>query len=514
MSRAVDLPNDVESLKQLVLTQRAQLLSRQVEIEHLKLQIARLRRMHFGRSSEQLNDQIAQLEFKLEELETQEASVPAAPAPLPSTRSKSARRPLPEHLPRERIVHEPSSTCTCPQCGGALRALGEDVSEMLEYVPEHWKVLRHVRPKYSCAGCQNIVQAAAPSRPIERALAGPALLAHVLVSKYADHIPLYRQSQIYARERIELDRSTLGEWVGGATALIQPLLDALADYVLSAAKLHADDTPVPVLAPGTGKTKTGRLWTYVRDDRPAGSTDPPAVFFRYSPDRKGAHPTAHLKNFRGILQADGYAGFNGLYDRAAHPLIEAACMAHARRKFFDICEATQSPLAQEALERIAVLYQIEENIRGQDPHERRRVREQRSQPLLTDLHRWMLATVRTLSKKSDLAAAIHYSLTRWEALCRFCHDGCIEIDNNAAERALRAVALGRKNFLFAGADCGGERAAAMYGLIGTCKLNEIDPEAYLRFVLERIADHPINRIQELLPWNVAPMLTEKKKLAA
>jgi transposase len=508
MPRAGTLPNDIETLKRLLLERtaalelaQALLLSRQHEIEQLKLQIARLRRLHFGRSSEQLDEQIGQLELKLEELESEQASLPEPPPPA-TERRKSVRRPFPERLPRERVVHEPAATCTCPECGGVLRALGEDVAEMLEYVPQHWKVIRHVRPKYSCARCEQIVQVLAPSRPIARGVPGPGLLAHVLVSKYCDHLPLYRQSQIYARDGIELDRSTLAEWVGAATALMQPLGDALGAYVLAAEKLHADDTPVPVLAPGTGKTKQGRLWVYVRDDRPAGSTEAPAVWLRYSPDRKGKHPCEHLKDFGGILQADGYAGFNGLYDRAKLPPTEAACWAHARRKFYDIFKAMQSPLAQEALQRIGALYAIEEQIRGQLPEERQRVREEHSAPLLADLQRWLLATVRQLSKKSELAGAIRYALARWQALCRFCHDGRIEIDNNAAERELRAVALGRKNYLFAGADCGGERAAAIYSLIGTAKLNSLDPEAYLRLVLGRIAEHPINRIDELLPWNI------------
>ncbi len=520
MPHRAGLPNDIESLQRLVIegrtaleVARAQLLSRQLEIEHLKLQIARLRRMQFGRSSEQLDAAIDQLEFKLEELETEEARIPST-APRATHRRAPVRRSLPEHFPREPHVYQPPSTCACPECGGKLRPLGEDVAEQLEYVPEHWKVLRHVRPKYSCADCQQIVQAAAPSRPIERGLAGPGLLAHVLVAKYADHLPLYRQSQIYARTGVELDRSTLAEWVGAVSTLIDPLLGALGRYVLNAEKLHADDTPVPVLAPGTGKTKIGRLWTYVRDDRPAGSTAAPAVLFRYSPDRKGEHPREHLRDFRGILQADGYAGFNGLYERAQQPLTEAACMAHLRRKFFDIQQASDSPIALEALHRIRALYAIEEQIRGRPPDERRAMREARSAPLLAELHRWLLETVRQLSTKSELAGAIHYGLVRWQALCRFCHDGRIEIDNNAAERALRAVALGRKNYLFAGADCGGERAAAIYSLIGTCKLNSLDPEAYLRFVLERIADHPINRVNEFLPWNVAQSISRTEKLAA
>jgi transposase len=410
-------------------------------------------------------------------------------------KAKPVRRPLPSHLPREDAIHEPA--CLCPRCGGALRKLGEDVTEELEYVPSHFKVIRHVRPKLSCRSCEAIVQALMPSRPIERGLAGPGLLAHVLVSKYADHLPLYRQAEIYAREGVDLDRSTLAGWVGGTAALLRPLVDALAREVMAAGKLHADDTPVPVLAPGTGKTKTGRLWVYVRDDRPHGGTQPPGALFRYTPDRKGEHPREHLKPFAGALQADGYAGFDRLYGER---IVEVACWAHVRRKFHDIYAANGSPIALEALQRIGALYGVEDDVRGQPSNERCRVRQARAGPLLDQLRTWLDAALPKLSGKSDLAGAIRYARTRWPALLRYRDDGRLEIDNNAAERALRGVAIGRKNWLFAGSDKGGERAAAIYSLIETAKLNGLNPEAYLRDVLARIADHPVSHVDEMLPW--------------
>jgi hypothetical protein len=370
-------------------------------------------------------------------------------------------------------------------------------------------VLVQVRPKYLCGGCKTISQADAPLRPLARSYAGAGLLAHVLTSKYADHLPLYRQSEIYAREGVELSRSTLADWVGGASSLLNPLVNALADYVTSGGKLHADDTPVPVLQPGRGTTKTGRLWTYVRDDRvapnaPTGKAEPAAVWFAYSPDRKGEHPATHLKDFKGILQADGYAGFDRLY--AGGAIQEAACWAHVRRKFFDLHTLQASPLALEALNRIGAFYKIESEIRGKPPDERRRIRQLRTQPLMHELKAWFEQTLACVSKKSELAVSIRYALTRWVALTRFIDDGRIEIDNNAAERALRCVALGRKNFLFAGSDAGGERAAAIYSLIGTAKLNGIDPQAYLRYVITHINEHRVNKVAELLPWNVAAKL--------
>ena len=503
-----------EALKALVRAQHEQLLWRDSEIEHLKLLIAKLQRMQFGRKSEKLARQIEQLELRLEDLQAKpvenaglaesQSAPPALPLLIISTPVKPARRPLPDHLPRQTQRHEPKESA-CPDCGGALSKLGEDVSEMLEYVPASFFVVRHVRPKLSCTKCDHIVQAAAPTRPIERGVAGPGLLAHVLVSKYADHLPLYRQSEIYARYGVELERSTLADWVGGTSELLDPLVETLRRYVMAAGKVHADDTPVPVLAPGNGRTKTGRLWTYVRYDRPAGSMAAPAVWFAYSPDRKGEHPERHLRTFRGALQADAYAGFNQLYKEDGR-IQEVACWAHVRRKFYDLQEAHASPIAREALERIAALYAIEKEIRGRPPDERQQVRMLRSWPLLQSLRDWFEVSLTKLSRKSDTTAAIRYALGLWPALTRYCDDGRLEIDNNAAERALRVVALGRKNYLFAGSDTGGERAASIYSLIGSAKLNGLDPEAYLREVLSRIADHPITRIEELLPWNVAANL--------
>lgn len=492
-----NLPTDTEALQALVRQLAGAVKTQGLKIAQLEARIARLKRMQFGQSSEKITREIEQLELELDELHEEEGkSAAGRPSAVQALVEKPYRKPLPPHLPREEEVHEAS--CTCPNCGGQMRRLGEDVTEVLEYVPASFKVIRHVRPKLSCRVCETIVQRPMPSLPIERGRPGAGLLAHVLVSKYADHLPLYRQSEIYAREGVDLERSTLADWVGRSAALLEPLAAALRKEVMSSAVLHGDDTPVPVLAPGTGKTRTGRLWTYVRDGRPHRSEQPPTAAFFYSPDRKGEHPQAHLKSFRGILHADGYAGFNAVFERAE--VEEAACWAHVRRKFFDEQATNGSPIAGEAVNRVGMLYAIEDSIRGKPPDERQRIREDRAQPLLAELKAWLEATLPRLSAKTDLAKAIRYTLSRWDALARYIHDGRIEIDNNAAERAIRGVALGRKNYLFAGSDSGGERAAAIYSLIETCKLNDIDPEAYLRAIIARIADHPINRIVELLPW--------------
>jgi transposase len=461
------LQAELESQRQTLSQQDEQLRSSSEQIEHLKLIIEKLKRRMFGVKSEKMVVQLEQLELHLEELESTQAEMEAAvervtPAAEPKTRSR--RKPLPEHLPREVVTHLLHGNC-CPDCGGQLRQFGEDVSEQLEYIPDSFKVIRHVRPKFACSGCERVVEAPAPSRPIERGLAGPGLLAHVLVSKFADHLPLYRQSEIYARQGVAIERSTLAGWVGGASELLSPLVDAIQKHVLAGDKLHADDTPMPVLSPGSGKTRTGRLWTYVRDDRPAGEDTAPAVWFAYSEDRKGEHPRQHLKSFKGGLQADAYAGFHHLYGDG--DIYEVACWAHARRKFHEIHAIHASPTTTEALARIGALYGIEDEIRGKPADLRLAIRQARAGPLLDDLRKWMEKSLRSLSRKSETAAAIRYALSRWRALTRYTGDGRLEIDNSAAERALRAVALGRKNYLFVGSDCGGERAAAIYSLIGS-----------------------------------------------
>ena len=442
-------PHTVEGLLRVIEARDSELALFKLMVEKLKLQLLRRARAEFGTSSEQLAAQSTLIDS---------AVVPQVP-PVASSAKPAANNPvidrsLPAHLPREPQVHRPEATgahhdsagqpCGCSACGGRLRQIGQDVSEQLEYVPAHFKVIRHVRPKLACGRCQSIFQAAAPSRPIARGVAGPGLIAHVMVSKYCDHIPLYRLSGICARSGVHIDRSTMAGWVDQGDKLLDPLVAALGRYTLAAGKLHADDTPVPVLEPGLGRTRTGRLCVYVRDDRPAGATEPPAAWYQYTPDRKGEHPQRHLRHYRGVLQADAYGGWGKLYDTGQ--ITEAACWAHARRPWWDLYLSTgkaEDSIAAQALRRIAALYAFEKDIRGQSPDIRRSQRQARAGPLLDEMHAWLSSLVGHVSAKSDLARAIGYSLTRWQALTRYRDDGRIEIDNNAAERALRGVALGR-----------------------------------------------------------------------
>jgi transposase len=512
---AAALPTDPTALRAFALSLQAELYAKTLHIEKLKAELALLRRARFGRSSEKLDRDIEQLELLIGNLEEgqaesgerTEAAKPGSSAPR-KDRSQPGRRPLPEHLPRQRVEHE--ACCVCPACGGTdLTLIGTDEREVLEYVPSHFKAVVHCRPKISCRNCQTIVQPpmpTLPTLPIERGRPGPALLAHVLASKYCDHLPLYRQSEIFARAGVELDRSTLADWVGRMAFHLSPIADAIARHVREGPVLHADDTPVPVLDPGRGKTKTGRLWVAVRDERPWGSGVPPAVFYRYSADRKSEQAEALLAGCRGFLHADAYAGFKNLYQ--PHPLtgdarlVEVACWAHARRKIYDVHHATKSPAAKELLERIGELFAIEEEISGRRPQDRLAARAERSVPLLAQMKSRFEAILNTVSRKSSLAEALRYSLSRWDALTRFTTDGRLDICNNAAERAIRPLALGRKNWMFAGADSGGDRAAVMYTIIETAKLHSLDPEAYLRSLIARIAEHPAKRIGELLPWNI------------
>jgi transposase len=516
------LPNDVQALKRLLIEHHSashakdvELREKQALIEHLRFQIAKLRRARFGQSSEQLED-AGQLPMSFEELKAALAEaerqaeaagqVPAAEVP----KGKPVRRKkLPEHFERIEQVIEPKA-CTCPDCGGTLKNLGQDASELLEVKTVTFTVTRQIRPKKRCTKCSAIVQAPAPSRPIEKSFAGASLLALVLSWKYSFHLPLYRQCQIFTHAGLKLSRTTLMQWVAASSLLLGPLVAALGRHVLSASNINADDTPYRVLAPGTGKTKRGHMWTYVRDGTRWGSTDPPAVWYQYSPSWHGKYPQRHLARFTGKLQVDGYAGFEPLFlptGPGAPPRVEEiSCWAHARRRFFDIYAALKSPIAKEAIERINALYQIERHVRGRSPEQRHAARQQYAVPLLNALHAWMIDSLSELDSSSKLVEAFNYSLKRWTELCRYTEDGRLEIDNGAAERSIRGMGIGRRNYLFFGSDSGGERAAIIYSLIESCKLNNIDPQSYLQHVLERIADHPINRIEELLPWNVADKL--------
>ncbi|TAN58246.1 MAG: IS66 family transposase [Magnetospirillum sp.] len=501
---AETLPLDLAAAHAMILAERAARLSaesdrrvRDIEIERLKLEIARLKRERFGQSAER-SARIEQLELSLEDLEETAAAVEAATASdtvQPHPRRKPARRPLPEHLPRVRVVGPVPTVCPC--CGGKLHKLGEDVTETLERIPAKWQVIQHVREKFTCRSCETITQPPAPFHPISRGRAGANLLAEVVFAKFGLHLPLHRQSGGFAREGVEIDVSTLADWVGAVSVALKPLVEAIADHARAGPRVHVDDTPVPVLA--KGKTRTGRLWTMVRDDRPFGGGDPPAAAYFYSPDRSGEHAEGFLTGFSGIMQADAFPGFGRLYQQGA--ITEAACWAHGRRKFFDLAQLKKAPIAIEAVKRIDGLFAIERDITGLSPEARLAVRAERSRPLVDGLAVWLHHKRAGLSGKSDTAKAMDYLLKRWPAFTLFLQDGRVDLSNNAAERALRGIAVGRRNWTFAGSDAGGRRAAAMYTLIETAKLNGIDPRAWLADVLARLPGHSARRIAELLPWN-------------
>jgi transposase len=496
-STAAILPDDPDLLKAMLLAERA-------ESERLRQIIKELQRHRFGRRAESLPEE--QLQLGLEEAEQVEAAghaeneekVPAERTAR-AARRRANRGALPAHLPRVEMVVDVAST-TCPGCGGLLHRIGEDVAERLDIVPAQFRVVVVRRPKYGCRGCEDVVvQAPAPARLIEGGLPTEATVAQVLVSKYADHLPLYRQAQIYARQGVRLDRSTLADWVGRAAFLLRPVYERLLERLRASAKLFADETTAPVLDPGRGRTKTGQLFAYARDDRPWGGTDPPIVAYIYAPDRKAVRPIAHLTGFRGILQVDGYAGYKALSERGEVRL--AFCWSHVRRPFYELAQGGMAPIASEALTRIAALYRIEDDIRGRPADERRAARQQRSRPLVEALQPWLREKLSLISQKTKLAEAIRYALSRWAGLSLFLDDGRIEIDNNVVERAIRPLALNRKNALFAGSDGGAEHWAVIASLIETCKLLGVEPHGYLTDVITRIVNgHPQTRISDLMPW--------------
>ena len=513
-------PETLEALRQLLASQGAALeteraarqavehalLSRDLLIEKLKIQIAQLKRMHFGRSSEKLTAQIGQLELALEEMETAQAELPLRAAPSSTASKKTSDRSLPPHLPREEIVHlPPGGDCACPTRGGQLRRLGQDANEMLDIQPVVYRVIRHVRPKFSCRTCETIVQAPAPDKAIARGNASFRIISHVIVQKFDHHLPLYRQAEMMAAQGLDIDRSTLAGWAGQGAALLDPIVARIKQTVLASDKLHTDDTPVPMLDPGAGKTRTGRLWVHAIDDRAHGGATRPAAWFAFTTDRRAEHPQAMLKDFRGYLQADAYAGYEELY--RTNRVVEVACWGHARRKIFDLHQTKPTAVTTELLGRIGALYGVEETVRGQPPDIRRDARQAQSKPQLEDLKTYMEAIRAKLSAKSALAIALHYALKRWQALTRYLDDGRLEIDNLVAERAIRGIAIGRRNWLFAGSKAGGERAAAIYSIIETCKLNNVEPSAYITDVMHKIAaGWPNSRVDELMPWawNPAP----------
>jgi len=520
------LPDDPQALQAMLLAERARHAAELAEARHaassatadrdravaeidrLRQIIQALQRHRFGRRAETLEPD--QLQLALEDVEqtlsTTEAAVPAPGEPLPSSRPRPRRTNrgrLPGNLPREELVIEPDDRA-CPCCGGTLHRIGEDVAERLDIVPARFRVIVTRRPKYACRACEGaVVQAPAAARLVEGGLPTEALIAHVAVAKYADHVPLYRQAQIYARQGIDLDRSTLADWVGRAAWYLKPLHARLLAQLRRSAKLFADETPAPVLDPGRGRTKIGQLWAYARDDRPWGGPDPPAVGYVYAPDRKGERPAAHLTGFAGILQVDGYAGYRALEKTGAVQL--AFCWAHVRRGFHEIAAGGSAPIATEALKRIAALYRIEREIRGLSADERRVRRQAQAKTIIDALHAWLTEQLKTVSRKSAIAEAIRYALTRWEGLTRYLDDGRVEIDSNTVERSIKPIALNRKNALFAGSDGGGDHWAIIASLIETCKLNAVDPEAWLADVLTHLAaGHPVNRLDDLLPWTHTP----------
>jgi len=521
------LPDDTEALKAALIETRAKLVGATALIEHLQLVIAKMKREKFGPRSERSQRLIEQMELELEELsataaedETQTETTRGQVRGF--TQRQATRRNFPADLPRRRIVHPAPTTCPC--CGGTnLSKIGEDVTETLDVVPRQWFVTEHVREKFSCRSCETITQPPAPFHAIARGFAGPSLLAMMLVEKYANHQPLNRQSDKFACEGIELSVSTMADHVGACAATLRPLYELIKVHVFAAERIHGDDTTVPVLA--KGKTRTGRIWTYVRDDRPFGGQAPPAAVFFYSPDRAGIHPEQHLAGYSGILQADAYAGFNALYapDRKGGPITEAGCWAHARRKLFELADiaakarkgkpTTISPIAFEAVGKFDAIFALERSINGLSPEARVAARRKDIAPLVNDLIDWMKRERAKLSRHNEVAKAMDYMLKRIDAFTRFLEDGRICLSNNAAERELRGIALGRKSWLFAGSDRGGERAAVMLTLIHTAKLNDVDPQAWLADVLARINDHAIHRLEELLPWNWAAE-RERRKVAA
>jgi transposase len=505
-----NLPTDPALLHQIVRDMAHRVAHQDDELERLRQIIRQFQRAQFGRRSEQLSDD--QLALGLEDLQADlgaaVARVETESGPIEDPAEAPPRRkPLPDHLPREKKILELDKD-SCPCCGGALHLIGESVSEMLDWIPAQVRIVEIHRPKYGCRGCGKIHQAPAPPRAIGGGRATPALLAQILCAKYCDHTPLYRQSQIFARHGVDLERSTLADWVGGACWWLKPLQEKLCESVFASDHLFADDTVVPVLDPGRGRTKTGRMWVYARDDRRWAGPGPPAVVYLFAPDRKACRPASHLKDFTGVLQVDAYSGFARLSEdreiAKGSEILLAACWVHARRHFYDIAE-DGSPIAKEALRRIAELYEIEKRLAGLSAAERLKVRTAESVPLLATLHTWFEQQLGRVPRRGKLAAAIRYALRRWSALTRFVDDGRIELDTNVVERAIRPVPLGRKNHLFAGSDGGGERWAMICSLIETCKLNGVEPYAYLRDVLERMVHgHPVNQLDALLPWNWKP----------